>query len=134
MDKKTLVIQRELSKDMEFSGKHLLKKLMEKGINIDAAMWFFHHEINDWKYILIFEDFSEKGSSYVYEIISEINRTSISKKYKAIPLNFIEVKSKNSYIYKNMRGLIRTENGAVRFSNSMINGLEIYDCLIYRLI
>ena len=132
MDKKTLVIQRELSKDMEFSGQFLLKELIKKGINIDAAMWFLQPDINEWKYILVFDDFSEKGSSFVYQIISGINRGSISKKYKAIPLNSIEVKSKNSFIYKNMRGLIRAENGMVRVSNSMVNGFEIYDCLIYR--
>ena len=53
MDKKTLVIQKELSTDMEFSGDFLLKELTKKHIKIDAAMWFFYTEINDWKYILV---------------------------------------------------------------------------------
>ena len=134
MDKKILVIQRELSKDMEFSGHFLLKELIKKDINIDAAMWFFQPEINEWKYILIFDDFYEKGSSFVYETISGINRSAISKKYKAIPLTYVEVKSKNSFIYKNMKGLVQFESGMVRITNSMINGFEIYDCLIYRFI
>ncbi|MDH1726110.1 MAG: hypothetical protein DI542_02585 [Acinetobacter johnsonii] len=134
MDKKTLVIQRDLSKDMEFSGHFLFKELIKKRINIDAAMWFFQSEINEWKYILVFDDFSEKGSSYLYEIISGINRTNISKKYKSIPLNYIEVKSKNSFIYRNMKGFIRAEDGMIRVTNSMVNGFEIYDCLIYRFI
>ncbi|HAV4639432.1 TPA: hypothetical protein JIU22_10115, partial [Acinetobacter baumannii] len=81
MDKKTLVIQRELSKDMEFSGQFLLKELVKKKVDIDAAMWFLQSDLNEWKYILVFDEFSKKGSSFVYEMISNINRNSLSKKY-----------------------------------------------------
>ena len=102
MDKKTLVIQKELSTDMEFSGDFLLKELTKKHIKIDAAMWFFYAEINDWKYILVFDEFSQKGSSFVYEAISDINRKALSKRYKRIPLNYIEVKSNTSFIYKDI--------------------------------
>lgn len=134
MDQKTLVIQKELSNDMEFSGEFLLKELTKKHIKIDAAMWFFYSEINDWKYILVFDEFSQKGSSFVYETISSINRNVLSKKYKRIPLNYIEVKSNTSFIYKSMKGLIHMESGRVRIANSMINSFEINDCLIYRYI
>ncbi|MDT1780471.1 hypothetical protein NLX66_015020 [Acinetobacter baumannii] len=73
---------KELSNDMEFSGDFLLKELTKKHIKIDAAMWFFYSEINDWKYILVFDEFSQKGSSFVYETISNINRTTLSKNIK----------------------------------------------------
>ena len=132
MDKKTLVIQKELSTDMEFSGDFLLKEQNKKHIKIDAAMWFFYAEINDWKYILVFDEFSQKGSSFVYEAISDINRKALSKRYKRIPLNYIEVKSNTSFIYKSMKGLIHMQSGRVRIANSMINNFEINDCLIYR--
>ena len=110
----------------------LLKELTKKHIKIDAAMWFFYAEINDWKYILVFDEFSQKGSSFVYEAISDINRKALSKRYKRIPLNYIEVKSNTSFIYKSMKGLIHMQSGRVRIANSLINNFEINDCLIYR--
>ncbi len=42
MGKSTLVIGRELTKDMEFSGQFLLKKLKLQNLTIDAAMWFYY--------------------------------------------------------------------------------------------
>lgn len=130
MGKNALVIGRELSKDMEFSGHFLFKKLKAENLVIDAAMWFFYPD-QAWKYILIVNDFSERGPADIYNKISMINRGSLSKKYKPIPLEAIEAKGQSAFIYKMMKGFARVSDSKMRISNSMVNGLEIVDCLIY---
>ncbi|EIH9658280.1 hypothetical protein WR53_003961 [Escherichia coli] len=132
MGKSTLVIGRELTKDMEFSGQFLLKKLKLQNLTIDAAMWFYYQDLS-WRYILVISDFSERGPAEIYRKISEINRNSISKKYKPIPLEAIEAKGDSAFVYKMLKGFARVNDGKVRVSNSMVNGLEIVDCLIYEL-
>lgn len=132
MGKSTLVIGRELTKDMEFSGQFLLKKLKLQNLTIDAAMWFYYPDLS-WRYILVISDFSERGPAEIYRKISEIDRNSISKKYKPIPLEAIEAKGDSAFVYKMLKGFARVNDGKVRVSNSMVNGLEIVDCLIYEL-
>lgn len=132
MGKSTLVVGRELTKDMEFSGQFLLKKLKAENLTVDAALWFFYPELS-WRYMLVVREIPELGPAYVYKKISDINRSSISKKYKPIPLEAIEAKGDTAYVYKMLKGLTRVSNGRVRVTNSMVNGLEIVDCLIYEL-
>ncbi|HBQ5956931.1 hypothetical protein NIL06_20700 [Klebsiella pneumoniae] len=130
MGKNALVISRELSKDMEFAGQFLFKKLSVDNLPIDAAMWFLYPD-QSWKYILIISDLAERGPTDVYKKISIINRNTPSQKYRPIPLEYIEAKDKNFFIYNRMKGFARISSSKVRVSNSMINGLEITDCLIY---
>jgi len=131
MAKNTLVIGRELSKDMEFSGRYLLKELLKKQhIKIDAAMWFFFPD-QIWKYLLIVNNFNELGPSNIYREISKINNSSISKRYKPIPLESIEAKGESSFVYRMMKGPGGMRYIDMRISNSMINGLEITDSFIY---
>ena len=130
MGKSALVISRELSKDMEFAGHFLFKKLSEDKLPIDVAMWFLYPD-QSWRYILIIGDLAERGPMEVYKKISLINRNSMSKKYRPIPLEYIEAKDKNFFIYKNMKGAVNVSDSRIRVSNSMFNGLEITDCLIY---
>ena len=49
MVKNTLVVGRELTKDMEFSGQFLLKKLKAEGLTVDAALWFYYPDLS-WRY------------------------------------------------------------------------------------
>ncbi|ELA2979979.1 TPA: hypothetical protein MBF47_000938 [Klebsiella pneumoniae] len=132
MGKSALVVGRELTKDMEFSGQFLLKKLKAEKLTVDAALWFFYPEIS-WRYMLVVKELPELGPAYVYKKISEINKNSISKKYKPIPLEAIEAKGDTAYVYKMLKGFARISDGRVRITNSMVNGLEIVDCLIYEL-
>ena len=133
MGKKSLVISSFMSKDMEFAGRFLLKELQKQRLAIDAAMWFFYPEMSTWKYILVMDDFEEKGPAFLYNIISQINRNHKSSRYHEIPLDMVEAKGKSSFIYKVMRSVISLDSGEMRFTNNMVNGLEIADCLIYRM-
>lgn len=130
MGKSALVISRELSKDMEFSGQFLLKELSMDNLPIDAAMWFLYPD-QSWKYILIISDLAERGPTDVYKKISMINRNTQSQKYRPIPLEYIEVKDKNFFIYNGMKSFARIPHSTIRVMNTMINGLEITDCFIY---
>lgn len=132
MVKNTLVVGRELTKDMEFSGRFLLKKLKEENLTVDAALWFYYPDLS-WRYMVVIKEINERGPAYVYKKISNINRNSISKKYKPIPLDTIEAKGDNDYLYKMLKGFSRISNSTIRLTNSMVNGLEIVDCLIYEL-
>jgi len=132
MVKNTLVVGRELTKDMEFSGQFLLKKLKADNLTVDAALWFYYPDLS-WRYMLVIKEFHERGPAYVYKKISDINRSSISKKYKPIPLEAIEAKGDTDYVYKMLKGFSRISNSTIRITNSMVNGLEIVDCLIYEL-
>eukprot|EP01133_Synstelium_polycarpum_P015823 gene15823-18804_t len=113
-------------------SKAMAEQLFDANLTIDAAMWFYYPDLS-WRYILVISDFSERGPAEIYRKISEINRNSISKKYKPIPLEAIEAKGDSAFIYKMLKGFARVNDGKVRVSNSMVNGLEIVDCLIYEL-
>ncbi|WP_241364435.1 hypothetical protein, partial [Klebsiella pneumoniae] len=106
--------------------------LKAEKLTVDAALWFFYPEIS-WRYMLVVKELPELGPAYVYKKISEINKNSISKKYKPIPLEAIEAKGDTAYVYKMLKGFARISDGRVRITNSMVNGLEIVDCLIYEL-
>lgn len=110
MGKSALVVGRELTKDMEFSGQFLLKKLKAEKLTVDAALWFFYPEIS-WRYMLVVKELPELGPAYVYKKISEINKNSISKKYKPIPLEAIEAKGDTAYVYKMLKGFARISDG-----------------------
>ncbi|EIX9327509.1 hypothetical protein [Klebsiella pneumoniae] len=133
MGKKSLVIGHSMTTAMENSGQFLMKELEKKGVALSAAMWFFYGEMFSWKYILVINDFEERGPTFVYSLINQINRDNRSNKYHPIPLESIEAKGKSAFIYKMMKGAFSIENSKVRFSNSMVNGLDVVDCLIYKL-
>ncbi|ELK1247691.1 TPA: hypothetical protein MNC23_002254 [Citrobacter freundii] len=132
MGKKSLVIGHSMTTSMENSGQFLMKELEKKGVALSAAMWFFYGEMFSWKYILVISDLEEKGPTFVYSLISQINRDNRSNKYHSIPLEAIEAKGESAFIYKMMKGAFSIENSKVRLSNSMVNGLDIVDCLIYK--
>lgn len=126
-----LVVGRYLSSDMESSGQFLLKNLEQKHFPISAAMWFLYPD-QYWKFILVVDDLPERGPTSVFREISKINRNSEPTKYKPIQLDDIEVKDKNSFVYQKLKGLINPDKSSIRVTNSMFNGFEIVDCMIYK--
>ncbi|HDY6717518.1 TPA: hypothetical protein RRD16_003659, partial [Klebsiella pneumoniae] len=92
MGKKSLVIGHSMTTAMENSGQFLMKELEKKGVALSAAMWFFYGEMFSWKYILVINDFEERGPTFVYSLINQINRDNRSNKYHSIPLESIEAK------------------------------------------
>lgn len=70
MGKKSLVIGHSMTTAMENSGQFLMKELEKKGVALSAAMWFFYGEMFSWKYILVINDFEERGPTFVYSLIN----------------------------------------------------------------
>lgn len=134
MDKNTLVVYRDFSDEMEYSGRFLLSKMSRERVLVSGAFWYFYSEDMTWRFIIISQQVEATGTSKIYDVINAINKTTHSKKYKKIPLSMVEVKSQRFILYKSLKRSFYIEEGGVRLRNTMLDGLEISDMFIYKII
>lgn len=110
----------------------MLKRLDNAKIVVDAALWYYFPDIQNWKLLLSLTEMIKQGPKAAYQSIQE----ELSQIHD-IPfsLDDIAVTNPDSSILKLMRSAINTGTGisGIRFSNNVINGQLIQDAYIYRL-
>jgi hypothetical protein len=114
------------------SGEILLKQLDSERVVVDAALWLFFPDMQNWKLLLSFPDLIHKGPKAAYEIVQGV----LSRiQDVAFSLDDIVIAKPDASILNLMRMAINTDPGigGVRFSNNVINGQLIQDSYIYRL-
>jgi hypothetical protein len=114
------------------SGGTLLKRLDSEEVIVDAALWLYFPEIQNWKLLLSFPKLIQQGPKAAYEIVQNVlaKLTDI-----AFSLDDITIAKPDAPILNLMRTAINTGPGinGIRFSNNVINGQLIQDAYIYRL-
>lgn len=113
-------------------GEKLLRQLDKKSIPVDAAMWFYYPESENWKLILSLSEVVSKGPIAVYKTIQKA-----LDELKDMPFELDDVKAadENDSLLNLIKKAVVTGPGinGIRFSNNTINGQYIQDAYIYRL-
>jgi len=123
-----------LTKEMIDAGTALLRKLDRKGVQPDAAFWFYFPDIQQWKLVLAEEKLGRVGPRETYKQIQEV-LSRFRRELKALSLDNITLAKPDAPIVALLRVAIRTgpEISGIRFTNNVINGMVVEDAYIYRL-
>ncbi len=127
------VVKDQLTDAMIEAGAALTRKLDEFGLVIDAALWFFEPEINEWRLMIASPDVSTVGPRAVYERIQRA-LDELGPKAAAAPMSSIAVLNSGDDLVKRLRLVMKTGPviARVRFSKNVIHGRFVDDALIYR--
>lgn len=128
------MVESTLTKEMIASGKALVSKLDDSGVQPDAAFWFYFPDIKEWKLVLAEVKVGSSGPTRVYQDIQKII-SQFSDELGELSLNHITLTKPDAPIVKLLQVGIRTgdEISGIRFTNNVINGVVIEDAYIYRL-
>ncbi len=115
-------------------GKRLIEELDGKNFKVQAALWFYSADSDEWR-LLIASPFVEKnGPKKSYNFIQAVlSRLSPSAE---ISLKDISVLSPSNDLIKLLRSAFRTGSGisGIRFTRNVINNTMIEDAYIYRIV
>ena len=126
MDKSTLV-----DKDIN-EGKKLIEAIDEAGITLQAALWFYLSESDEWRFMIALPVIDQTGPKKTYKIIQSI----LSKMEPlGISLKDISIVSPNHNLIKVLKMVISTGPGiqGIRMKRNMVNNIFIEDIYIYRI-
>jgi hypothetical protein len=128
------VVKEQLSAEMIESGAQLIAKLDTMGLPIEAALWLFDTEINEWRLMIASPERAKSGSLDIYKKIQEA-RQALGDKAAALPMLLITLVDPNQELIRSFRKGMPTGGGVsrIRFSKNVIGGHVVDDALIYRL-
>jgi len=115
------------------SGKELLKQLDTANVFVDAALWFYFSDIENWKLILSLPDLIKQGPKVAYK---EVQKALIALgENLALSLDDIAISKPDVPLLQLLKVAIRTgpDISHIRLSKNVINGQLIEDAYIYRL-
>jgi len=123
-----------LTKEMIEAGASLLKKLDDKGVQPDAAFWFYFPDLQRWKLVLAEVKLGSTGPREIYSRIQEV-LSQFTQELKDLSLDSITLAKPDAPIVSLLRVAIKTGPAitGIRFTNNVINGVVIEDAYIYRL-
>lgn len=123
-----------LTKEMIEAGASLLKKLDDKGVQPDAAFWFYFPDIQQWKLVLAEVKLGSTGPREIYSRIQEV-LSQFTQELKDLSLDSITLAKPDAPIVSLLRVAIKTGPAitGIRFTNNVISGVVIEDAYIYRL-
>jgi hypothetical protein len=114
-------------------GKQLIEQLDKDHVKVDAALWYYFDDTQNWKLLLSLPEVINGGPKATYQVIQ-----GTFQKLRGLPFSLDDstVAKPNSPLLKLLSHAISTDNttGGIRFSNNMINGQLIRDAYIYRLL
>jgi len=117
------------------AGRTLLKELDLDGVKVDAALWYYFSDKENWKLVLSLPDLIPNGPKAAYQ---EVQRVLLAAEPPiGIELADITVARPNSDPINLFRGVFRTKPDAIgqnRFTQCVFNGQLIEDALVYRLV
>jgi hypothetical protein len=115
------------------AGEALLRQLDEDGIKVDAALWFYFPDKENWKLLLSLPEAIRQGPKAAYKEVQRV--LSAPDRPVGISLVDVAVARPNSDLLNLLRSAVGTGPGIsqIRFSKNVINGHLIEDALIYRL-
>ena len=114
------------------NGQALLRALDQENVPVQAALWWYEPEAEEWRFLLATPLLESKGPREVYRKIQAVLETLPSD--QRIPLASISVVGLNDERIKALRMLIRTGPGIhrIRLSKNAVNNLFIEDAYVYR--
>jgi hypothetical protein len=128
------VVKEQLSAEMIEAGAQLIAKLDTMGLPLEAALWLFDSEINEWRLVIASPERARSGPIGIYEKIQEARRA-LGEKAAAVPMLLITQMDPNQELIRSFRKGMPTGVGIarIRFTKNVIGGRYVDDALIYRL-
>ncbi len=114
-------------------GRRLLTALDDAGMEIQAALWFYDTESEEWRLLIAWPELQRQGPLKAYERIQAV-LDGIT--HRSIALWNIAVVSPNDPVIRALRTVVRTDRAAtgIRISRNTIDNVFIEDAYIYRLL
>ena len=127
-----VVLKEQLTDEMVEAGAQLTQKLVDMGLPISVAMWFFVTESNQWR-LLFASPLDTEGPLAVYTKIQEAQKA-LGPDAKQVPFTSIGLRQTNERLVKALQSKVPTGTGLarVRLCGNAIDGHYIDDALIYR--
>ena len=126
MDKSTLV-------EMDINeGKELIEALDKAGVSVQAALWIYLSEPDEWRFMIAIPMIDEEGPkktyTYIQSILAKITQPTIA-------LKDISIVSPNYDLIKLLKMVISTGPGihGIRMKRNTVNNVFIEDVYIYRI-
>ena len=128
------MVETELSKELIEAGAELLRRLDDRGLQPDAAFWFYYPDVEAWKLVFTMVKISKPGPKHAYQQIQKV-LTAASDELKPLDLEDIVLAKPDSPMVSLLRTAVRTGPGirGIRFTPNVVNGTLIEDAYIYRL-
>jgi hypothetical protein len=128
------VVKEQLSAEMIEAGEQLIAKLDTMGLPIEAALWLFDSEINEWRLLIASPERARSGSTDIYKKIRAA-RQALGENAASVPMLLITLVDPNQELIRSFRKGMPTGQGVtrVRFTKNVIGGHYVDDALIYRL-
>jgi hypothetical protein len=114
-------------------GKLLVQALDETGIDVQAALWFYDSDSEDWRLLIASHTLQAQGPLGAYATI----QTALDAiPHQSLALSGVRVISPDDPLIKALRMAIRTGPGiaGIRFSRNVIDHVFIEDAYIYRVL
>ena len=133
MDENT-VLKEQLTKEMIDAGARLTEELDKTGVPIQAALWFFDSEINEWRLLFASRQVSQTGLRPLFEGLQEALKK-LGPQAEYVPSSDIRLVRIRDEPVRSLMVASPTGPGIsrLRFKKSVANGHFIDDALIYRI-
>jgi hypothetical protein len=115
-------------------GAKLIYELDQNNFRIDAALWFYFTEAEEWRLIIATPIIDKKGPLSAYRKVIELIKK--EKIFFYTPIRKLTILSPHDPLIKLLKIAIKTEPSSItriRFQNNVINNVPIDDALIYRI-
>ena len=124
----TVLVDREIE-----DGERLVSKLDEEGFPLDAALWLYLSDLNEWRLMIASPWVDSKGPKATYARIDQVLQE--LRPEIGIPFAGISVVPPNDRLISALRSAASTGSGisGVRFTHNVVGGQYIEDAYIYRM-
>lgn len=131
MAEETLV-KEALTDEMIEAGKSVVEDLDRRQFLVDAALWFYLAERNQWRLLVASPEVHLDGPRKAYKRLLQSLRNAT---VHGVSLDDVAVLDTRDPLIQLLRVALRTDRsiGGVRFSKNTINGQFIEDAYIYRM-
>jgi hypothetical protein len=128
------MVETILTDKMIETGATLIRKLDERELRPNAALWLYFPDVQQWKLVIAEVKMVTEGPKEVYRKIQQIIAES-EREIAGLSLDDVALSKPDAPIIALLRSVIRTGPGisGIRFKNNVINGTLIEDVYIYRL-
>jgi len=127
MDKTTLV------NEYIEEGIRIIESVDQKSLDINAAMWFYLEDLDEWRLFIASPAVDDEGPKVVYSIVQSV--LGEAELPFELTINDISIISPNHHLILLMKKAIKTGHGisGIRFSKNVIDNTLIEDAYIYRM-
>jgi len=125
----TVLVERDIQE-----GKDLIEALDKTEFKVDASLWFYSSDSDEWRLLIASPFVEENGPRESYGFIRSV--LTQPSPPSGISLKNVSVLSPKNQLIKLLRTVISTGPGIsnIRFTRNVINNTLIEDAYIYRIL